>query len=196
MEALTIANKLGQFQQIAGNYWALGFLDFNRGDYSKALEFFEKMDAEYDKAGAIHAKMEDSNILIWTLIELGETEKAESLLDDLQKFADEANDEALKVSADVSRAMLFRAQKKWTESEELFEKSLREFEAMGARQWNVYIFARTVLYEHARMYLERNKEGDREKAHSLLNEALEIFQKIDAKKEVEMIIAKKKLLTS
>jgi predicted ATPase/tRNA A-37 threonylcarbamoyl transferase component Bud32 len=196
MEALTIANKLGQFQQIAGNYRALGFLNFNRGDYSKALEFFEKMDIEYDKAGAIQAKMEDSNILIWTLIELGKTEKAESLLDDLQKFAVEANDEALKVSADVSRAMLFRAQKKWTESTELFEKSLREFEAIGARQWNVYIFARTALYEHARMYLERNEEGDREKAHSLLTEALGIFQRIGAKKEVEMIIAKKKLLTS
>jgi hypothetical protein len=58
------------------------------------------------------------------------------------------------------------------------------------------MFARTVLYEHARVYLERNEEGDREKAHSLLNQALEIFQKIGAKKEVEMIIAKKKLLTS
>jgi len=196
METLTIANKLGQFQQIANTYMALGFLNFNRGDYNKALEFLEKMDAEYDKAGAIHAKMEDSNILIWTLIELGETEKAESLLDDLQKFAAEVNDKDLKVNADISRAMLFRAQKKWTESAELFEKSLREFEAMGARQWNVYMFARTVLYEHARVYLERNEEGDREKAHNLLNQALEIFQKIGAKKEVEMIIAKKKLLTS
>jgi serine/threonine protein kinase len=74
--------------------------------------------------------------------------------------------------------------------------SLREFEAMGARQWNMYAFARSVLYEHASMYLERNQEGDREKAHNLLNEALEIFQRIGAKKEVEMIIAKKKLLTS
>jgi tetratricopeptide (TPR) repeat protein len=196
MEALTIANKLGQFQQIGNTYGALGFLNFNKGDYRKALEFFEKTMTEDDKAGAKHAKMEDSNFLIWTLIELGEIEKAESLLDDLEKFAVEVNDKGLMVNADICRAMLFRAQKKWTESVELFEKSLREFEAMGARQWNVFMFARTVLYEYARVYLERNDEGDREKAHSLLNEALGIFQRIGAKKEVERIIAQKKLLTS
>jgi len=46
------------------------------------------------------------------------------------------------------------------------------------------------------MYLNRNEEGDKEKAYSLLNQALEIYQKIDAKKKIEKIIAKKKLLTA
>jgi hypothetical protein len=46
------------------------------------------------------------------------------------------------------------------------------------------------------VYLERDQEGDREKAYNLLNQALEIFQKMDAKKEIEKIIAKKKLLTA
>jgi hypothetical protein len=53
-----------------------------------------------------------------------------------------------------------------------------------------------VLCEYARAYLERDQEGDREKAHNLLNQALEIFQKMGAKKEIERIIAKKKLLTA
>jgi len=44
--------------------------------------------------------------------------------------------------------------------------------------------------------LEIDQEGDREKAYNLLNQALEIFQKMDAKKEIEKIIAKKKLLTA
>ncbi len=35
------------------------------------------------------------------------------------------------------------------------------------------------------MYLERDQAGDREKAHELLNQALEIFQKIGAKKDIE-----------
>ena len=43
---------------------------------------------------------------------------------------------------------------------------------------------------------ERDQKGDREKAHNLLNQALEIFQRIGAKKEIEKIIAKKKLLTA
>jgi len=92
--------------------------------------------------------------------------------------------------------MLFRAQKKWKESIELFEKSLQEWEAIGARRWDIYWFAKRVLCEYARVYLERDQEGDREKAHSLLNQALEIFQKLDAKKDIEKIIAKKKLLTA
>ena len=58
------------------------------------------------------------------------------------------------------------------------------------------VFAKMVLCEYARVYLERDQEGDREKAHNLLNQALEIFQKMGAKKEIEKIIAKKKLLTA
>ena len=61
---------------------------------------------------------------------------------------------------------------------------------------SLYTFARMVLFEYARAYLERDQEGDREKAHSLLNQALEIFEKIGAKKDIEKIIAKKKLLTA
>jgi hypothetical protein len=52
------------------------------------------------------------------------------------------------------------------------------------------------LCEYARVYLERNQDGDREKAHNLLNQALEIFQKMGAKKEIEKIIAQKKILTA
>jgi len=73
---------------------------------------------------------------------------------------------------------------------------MQEFEAINARQWNMYIFAKMILCEYARVYLERNQQGDREKANNLLNQALEIFQKIDAKKDIEKIITKKKLLTA
>jgi tetratricopeptide (TPR) repeat protein len=92
--------------------------------------------------------------------------------------------------------MLFRAQKKWEESIEHFEKSRQEHEDLNARQWDAYFFAKMVLWGYARTYLERNQEGDREKAHNLLNEALELFQRIGAKKDAEEIIARKKLLTA
>jgi len=44
--------------------------------------------------------------------------------------------------------------------------------------------------------LERNQEGDREKEDKLQNQALEMFQKMGAKKDIEKILAKKKLLTA
>ena len=67
---------------------------------------------------------------------------------------------------------------------------------MGARQWNVYWLAKYILCKYARVYLERDQPGDREKADKLLNQALETYQKLGAKKDIEKIIAKKKLLTA
>jgi KaiC/GvpD/RAD55 family RecA-like ATPase len=47
-----------------------------------------------------------------------------------------------------------------------------------------------VLYEYAELYLESNQEGDREKARDLFSQALEIFQKMGAKKDIEKVEAK------
>jgi KaiC/GvpD/RAD55 family RecA-like ATPase len=88
------------------------------------------------------------------------------------------------------RANLFRAQKKYAESLELFEKTLKEWESIKANIWNAYYFARWVLCEYARVYLERNEEGDKEKANKLLNQALEMFQKMGAKKDIEKVEAR------
>jgi tetratricopeptide (TPR) repeat protein len=128
-------------------------------------------------------------------IELKKLEKAENLLEDVRKFALESNHKRFMLDVDFSRAILLGAEKKWDESIDQFERILKERETLGARRWDIYWFGR-LLYEYARVYLERGQEGDREKAHNLLNRALDMFQKIGAKKDIERIIAKKKLLTA
>jgi len=195
-EALNIAQRLDDFQSIGSAFGFLGWFHFDRGEYAKAKELVEKMYEVFEKHGAKSYQMGASDLVIWEYIELGEIEKAQNLIDDLHKYALEVENKNLIATADVMRAMLFRAQKKWEKSIEQFEKSLQEFETIDARRWNVYWFAKMVLCEYARVYLERDHEGDREKAHNLLNQALEIFQKMGAKKEVEKIIAKKKMLTA
>jgi tetratricopeptide (TPR) repeat protein len=97
--------------------------------------------------------------------------------------------------ADVLQAMLFRGQKKWDQSIQCFEKSLQGYKSLNAQKWHVDKFAE-LLYEYGLVYLERNGEGDREKAYSLLDQALAIYQKMEAQKKIEKIIAKKKLLTA
>ena len=184
-EALSLAQKLKQWQQEEGVYWFLGMMHFGNEEYHKALEFLEKANAVYDKAGVEYVKMKDSYLLIWTYVELGEIEKAENLLGNLRNFALEAKDKELTATVYAVEGILLRAQKRWEESLQFFERSLREHEALNARRWNVYPLARNVLYEYARVYLDRNQEGDRDKALDLLNQALEIFQKIGAKKDVE-----------
>jgi len=188
-EALSISQKLDDFQSIAGSYGHIGWLHLDKGEYAKAREFFEKMYEVFEKHGAKSTQIESSRFGIPAYIELGEFEKAHSLIDDMYKYALKAENKGFIARADGLTAILFRAQKKWQESIEQFEKSLQEFEALGARQWNVYWFAKMVVYEYARAYMERNEEGDKEKAHDLLNQALKMFQKMGAKKDIEKVEA-------
>jgi tetratricopeptide (TPR) repeat protein/KaiC/GvpD/RAD55 family RecA-like ATPase len=179
--------------ELASAFWGhqgFGELHFDKEEYAKAKKWFEEGVDIWSKAGG---RPEDTPLyfsLVSTCIELGEIEIAQNLLDGLRKLALETEEKwSINVEM-VLRAMLFRAQKKWDESIELFEKALREWESIKADIWNAYCFARRVLCEYARACLERNGEGEKEKAGSLLNQALEMFQKMGAKKDVEKVEAR------
>jgi adenylate cyclase len=195
-EALSISEGLNDFQKITAGYDYLGLYHFDRGEYGKAKEFLEKLNETLEKAGDKSSQVARLPLLVRTYIELGEVEKAQKLIDNMSEFASKAEDKDIIAIADSLQAMVCRVQQRWEESIQLFERSLQEFEATEARQWNPYVLASAVLWEYARMRLERNQEGDREKAFTLLNDALEIFQKMGAKKDIEKTIAKKKLLTA
>jgi len=187
-EALSISERQSDFQSIAFCYASVGWFHFDKGEYVKAKKFYEKVIEGYENAGAKHSQMGASTELALAYIKLGEIEKAENLINSLCKFTPKVEDKLLIARVDALRAMLFRAQKKWKESIEYFEKGLQEYEALNAMRWNVYWLAKTFLCEYARVYLERDQEGDKEKAHNLLVQALEIFQKMGAKKDVEKTI--------
>jgi tetratricopeptide (TPR) repeat protein/KaiC/GvpD/RAD55 family RecA-like ATPase len=188
-EALSVSQRLDEFQQAVGGYDYLGLCHFDKGDYVKAKEYFEKLDEALEKAGDKFSQANASQYLIWTYIELEESEKAKNLIDRMCEFGLQVHNNDLIAALDALKAMLLRNEKKWEESIQQFEKSLQEFEVLKARRWNPYFFARMALYEYARVYQERNREGDREKAHNLLNQALKIFQKMGAKKDIEKVEA-------
>jgi len=194
-EAVNIGQKLSSFVPVVQGNCLLGYLYLEKEEYAKAVEFSEKVFTRLEEAESLYIP----NFFSWLVmpyIELGEIGKAEKQISIYQKLALETEDRQLMAIVDTLRAASLRAQKKWDESIKLFEKSLQEWEALDGRKWFVWFFARFVLFEYARVYLERDQEGDREKAHSLLNQALEIFEKIGAKKDIEKVIAKKKLLTA
>ena len=165
-------------------------------DYAEAEKYFNESNSIYENAGNTDAQ------LAWTFPALarlylkeGEIEKAKGLIEKTFEHAAKTKNRLVIPYADMLKGMLFREQKNWEQSIENFEKSLQGYKSLNAQKWYVTQFAE-LLYEYGLMYLERNEEGDKEKANSLLNQALEICQKIDAKKKVEKIIAKKKLLTA
>jgi len=188
-ESLSISQKTNLTQSISNSYGYLGWSYYDRGEYAKAKEYFDRQSEIYEKTGQKAWQMNYSHWIAMNYVELGEIKKARDLLDEMHKFAHEKQDKQLIANEDATRAFLLRAEKKWNESVELFEKSLQEYEALHARQWNVYGLAK-YLYEYARVYLERDQPADREKADKLLNQALEIFQKIGARKDVERVEAK------
>jgi len=189
-ESLSISQKINNTQSISNSYGFLGWSYYDRGEYAKAEECFDRQSEIYEKTGHKAAQMYYYRWIARNSIELGEIDKARTLLDDMHKFAHEKQDKQLIADEDAARAMLLRAEKKWNESIELFEKSLQEYEALGARRWNVYWLAKCILYPYALAYLERDQPSDRERARGLLNQALEIFQKMGAKKDIEKVEAK------
>jgi predicted ATPase len=185
-EALSLSKRLDRYGQIAGNSSTLGWLYGRyRDELSKARKLLEEAAGILEKAGRKLGQMYTYAYLAWICIELENLQEANGLLDTVQKFALEINEEGLIAMVETLRGMGLRVEKKWEESIEHFEKGLRQYECINARRWMTYHFAAFFLCEYARVYLERDQEGDGEKANNLLSQALEIFQKMGAKKEIE-----------
>jgi tetratricopeptide (TPR) repeat protein len=189
-EARSILQGLNDWQALTNGYWATGWLHLERGEHYQARELFEKACEVDEKVGSKSDLMFNSRWLIWAELELGETEEAEKLIDVMQKYAIEEKDKDLASVADALKAMLRRVQKKYRESIEHFEETLKKWESIRADKWHIYLFAKIVLYEYAQAYLERDQPGDREKALNLLNRALEMFQKMGTKKDIEKVEVK------
>jgi tetratricopeptide (TPR) repeat protein len=189
-EALSLAQKTNEVQSILDSYDNLGWFHFDKKEYIKAREFWEKNYEISEKAGEKYEKMAAATRLLSVYVELGEFKKVAGQVDDLYTFFQEAKDTYSLAYLDALRAGLFRAQKRWEESIKYFERSLQEWELINARQWYIYRFVKTFLCEYARTYLERDQQGDREKALDLLNQALGMFQKLGAQKEIEKVEAK------
>ena len=187
-EARDIAKKTGEFYASANAALFLGELFMEMEEYVEAEKYLNESNSIFEKAGSTAFRLVEVFPRLSGLhIEKGEVEKAKELIEKTYKHATKTKTRSLISYAEMLKAMLFREQKKWKKSLEYFERSLQEYNALNARRWNAYWFAKMVLCEYARVYLERDQEGDRKKAYDLLNQALEIFQKMGAKKQIEKV---------
>ena len=196
IEARDTANEVREYQSSGNATLSLGELFMEMEDYTEAEKYLNESNTIWEKAGDTSGQiLELFPTLSKLYLKKGEIEKAQKLIEKTSEHAAKTKNRLLISYADMLKGMLFREQKNWEQSIRHFEKSLQGYKSLNAQKWYVYQFAE-LLYEYGLMHLDRNQEGDKEKAYSLLDQALEIYQKMDAKKKIEKIIAKKKLLTA
>jgi len=196
MEAWDTAKKAGEYQSSGEITAYLGELFMEMEDYAEAEKYFNESNDIYEKAGDTDAQLTTVFPGLSKLyLKTSKIEKAKELIEKTYEGIVKTENRLYLADAEMLKGMLFREQKNWTQAIQHFEKSLQSYKSIEAQKWYVYKFAE-LLYEYGLMYLERNEEDDKEKAFNLLDQALEIYQKAEAKKKIEKIIAKKKLLTA
>jgi len=199
VQALEIAKRAHFFWALVWVDSLLGRLCYEKEEYAKAEEILQKQIKVLKKGGGktrCPAQLWYIGFApyVWLSevhLKTGESKKAKDLADETYEFAVKSKSRLYMAMANRLKAMLLSSQKDGESAIDFFEKSKREFEAMGALPELIQ-----TLYEYGLTYLQRNQKGDREKAHSLLDQALEISRKIGAKKWIKKILAKKKLLTA
>jgi len=195
-ESYDLARKAEDYQFLGYSAHARGFVLMESGDYAGSEECFRESSSIFENAG----DMDVQHITVLpdlstACLMRGEIKEAEELIEKCYEYADRTGNRKGIALAEMLKGMFFRHQKNWEQSLHHFERSLQEYKSLGADKWYVFGFA-PLLYEYGLTYLERNEEGDKERAYSLLNRAMAIFEKLGLRQRIEKIIAKKKLLAA
>lgn len=196
LEAYDLAKESGEYQAFGDTTATLGELFIEKQDFTQAEKFLDESRKAWEDA-------DDSDGLILDLfpvlsklyLKKGELEKAEEMIEKTSEHATKAGKKMLVAYTDLLKGIFYRERRDWSKSAEHFERSFSEYNSLRAQEWNIYEFAE-LMYEYGIMYLNRNEAGDRERAYSFLDQALILYQKMDAKKRIERIIAQKRLLTA
>jgi len=189
-EGYKIAIDTDEYQTIAEAAAMLGELFVEMEEYSEAEKYLNEGNSIYEKAeNTMYQVYFTLPQLARLYLKKGETEKTKELIERMYEYASKERFRVVILIAEMLKGMLFREQRNWEQSIQHFEKSLAECKSLNAEKWYVYQYAE-LLYEYGSMYLERNKGDDKEKARDLLNQTLEIFQKMGAKKDIEKVEAK------
>ena len=175
--AVPIQEKIGDQRSIAESLNNIGNMYSNRGDYDKAVEYF-------DRALAIREKIGDRVGIAETSTNLSETSIRKRDLSSAERHCERAlsvahhvgNKERIGVAKKV-RGMLLRRTGQWENSAADFEESLRISNQVG----NPFEEGRT-QHEFGLMWKDK---GNRERAREHLSQAVHLFERIGAKKELE-----------
>jgi tetratricopeptide (TPR) repeat protein len=189
-EALPIHDDAHNTVAVKAFYFVLGSLSLEEGDFPKAEELLLKSLEICQNGGNILFELWVLPVLAELHLKMGQPDKAAEYVDrGLELVKPDRNWYGLPAPVHLVRAMLAAARKDWDTATDSFDKAI-EINKEYQLPWDE---ART-LYERGLMCLARGGKGDRDEAHGDLDEALAIFQKVGARKDVEKLLRKKEML--
>jgi tetratricopeptide (TPR) repeat protein len=170
--------------------FALGSLSLEEGDFPKTEELLLRSLEICRNGGNVLFQLWVLPLLAELYLKMDQPEKAAEYVDiGLELMKSEQNWYGLPAPMYLARGMLATARQDWDTATDSFDKAIQ----INRRYQLPWDEART-LYERGLMHLTRDGQGDQDKAHEDLDEALVIFQKVGARKDVEKILRKKEML--
>ena len=194
-EAYDLATKIDDYQIMGNIHWWLGELYFEMQDLKKAEEHLTESNAIFEKAQDLLAISDTAPALAKLYMRIGKVQKAEILIEQVCAHAAESESNLEQADSELYKGTLLKEQKKFDEAIEHFTNGLKLYESFDARRWYVHRYTE-LLNEFGLAYMERGETGDRERAYVLLDQTLEMYQKIGAREKAERLNAKKKQLIS
>ncbi len=189
-KAIPLHETRKNFAAVGSCSFVLGSLNMEQGNVDQAEELLTRSLDICRNGGNVLFELWVLPVLVELYLKKKQSSKAAECVErgfDLLK--PEQNWYGLPAGMYLAKGMLAGTLKNWDEAESCFEQAVQinhQFEM----PWDE---AKT-LYEWGLMHLARNQAGDRESALEKLESALEIFQEIGAKKDVEKVLTKKELL--
>ena len=121
---------------------------------------------------------------------LNRLEEAHTCLERAREIMDRSeNWGGLAAGVSSLEALLGAVEERWPEAESAFQQAVETNERHGL----LYDQARA-MFKWGVMHLERDTAGDRERGTELLDQSLALFQRCDAKKDIERVIIRKEQL--
>ena len=177
---------------------ALGWLYLEKGDHAVAKTHLQAAATFAQARGDNPPELYTRALLVQACCKAGELEEAAEHLRRTREIFSLSTD-WLGLAAEVHHAagVVAAAQQRWPEAEAAFQQAVEI-----NREYHLPYYEARSLLEWGEMYLSRSggaasgdpKEADREKGMELLDQALAIFQRVQAKKMVAKVLARKELL--
>jgi len=166
---------------------ALAELLLTAGRYEEAEELFRAVIALDENAGIRAWSLRPRVAMAQLLAATGRVAEAHEHLDWVAALLAEGEDwRGAAGLVALGRGVVAAAEQNWSEADEAFDEALAI-----ARQYGLPWDEADALHERALMHIARGEKDDRKEALRLLDDAIAIYQRLGAKKHLDLVLADK-----